>query len=122
MKEVILELLKKRPLTLSEAAKQLSEKGSKVYFRLKQMVKDGEIRVKDWENPQGSIEKVYGWPTGYVKPKCKRGFASMDPEKHRQIASKGGRASHEKGTGHEFTPEEAKIAGSISGNRRARQS
>src|SRR5438105_15795429 len=36
-----------------------------------------------------------------------RGFASMDPEKQRAIASKGGKASHEQGTGHEFTPEEA---------------
>ena len=35
----------------------------------------------------------------------KRGFASMDAEKQRKIASKGGRAAHEKGTAHEFTPE-----------------
>lgn len=41
----------------------------------------------------------------------KRGFASMDPEKQREIASKGGRASHEKGTAHEFTSEEAREAG-----------
>ena len=41
----------------------------------------------------------------------KRGFASMDKEKQRQIASKGGRAAHQKGTAHEFTPEEARIAG-----------
>lgn len=41
----------------------------------------------------------------------RRGFASMDPEKQRQIASKGGRAAHEKGTAHEFSPEEAREAG-----------
>ncbi len=41
----------------------------------------------------------------------KRGFASMDPAKQREIASKGGRAAHEKGTAHEFTPEEAAAAG-----------
>jgi uncharacterized protein len=40
-----------------------------------------------------------------------RGFASMDEEKQREIASKGGRAAHEKGTAHEFTPEEAREAG-----------
>ncbi|MBX4210508.1 KGG domain-containing protein [Candidatus Parcubacteria bacterium] len=40
-----------------------------------------------------------------------RGFASMDPEKQREIASKGGKAAHEKGTAHEFTPEEAREAG-----------
>src|SRR5947209_20565352 len=41
----------------------------------------------------------------------KRGFASMDAAKQREIASKGGRAAHEKGTAHEFTPEEARAAG-----------
>jgi general stress protein YciG len=41
----------------------------------------------------------------------KRGFASMDEEKQRAIASKGGRAAHEKGTAHEFNSEEAREAG-----------
>jgi general stress protein YciG len=41
----------------------------------------------------------------------KRGFASMDPAKQREIASKGGKAAHQKGTAHEFTPEEAREAG-----------
>jgi hypothetical protein len=40
-----------------------------------------------------------------------RGFASMDPEKQREIARKGGRAAHEKGTAHEWTPTEARTAG-----------
>jgi general stress protein YciG len=43
--------------------------------------------------------------------KSKRGFASMDPEQQREIASKGGKAAHEKGTAHEFTSEEAREAG-----------
>lgn len=47
----------------------------------------------------------------------KRGFASMDPEKQKEIARKGGQASHEKGTAHEFTPEEARIAGRKGGRR-----
>jgi len=41
----------------------------------------------------------------------KRGFASMDPAKQREIASKGGRAAHSKGTAHEFTSDEARVAG-----------
>jgi general stress protein YciG len=41
----------------------------------------------------------------------KRGFASMDKEKQRAIASKGGKAAHQKGTAHEFTPSEAAAAG-----------
>ena len=41
----------------------------------------------------------------------KRGFASMDPNKQKEIASKGGRAAHAKGTAHEFTSDEARVAG-----------
>lgn len=40
-----------------------------------------------------------------------RGFANMDKVKQREIASKGGRAAHQKGTAHEWTPEEAREAG-----------
>jgi uncharacterized protein len=43
--------------------------------------------------------------------KERRGFASMTPEKQREIASKGGRAAHEKGTAHEWTADEARSAG-----------
>jgi general stress protein YciG len=43
--------------------------------------------------------------------KERRGFASMSPEKQREIASKGGRAAHEKGTAHEWTADEARTAG-----------
>jgi len=35
----------------------------------------------------------------------------MSPEKQREIASKGGRAAHEKGTAHEWTADEARNAG-----------
>jgi hypothetical protein len=35
----------------------------------------------------------------------------MSPEKQREIASKGGRAAHAKGTAHEWTSEEARSAG-----------
>lgn len=44
-----------------------------------------------------------------------RGFASMDPQQQRKIASMGGHAAHQKGTAHEFTSEEARIAGSKGG-------
>jgi general stress protein YciG len=40
-----------------------------------------------------------------------RGFASMNPEKQREIASKGGKAAHAKGTAHEWSPTEAREAG-----------
>lgn len=49
----------------------------------------------------------------------RRGFASMDEEKQREIASKGGKAAHEKGTAHEFDSQEAAEAGRKGGQARA---
>lgn len=46
-----------------------------------------------------------------------RGFASMSSEKQREIARKGGRAAHERGTAHEFTTDEARAAGRKGGER-----
>ncbi len=43
--------------------------------------------------------------------KSRRGFASMDEGRQREIASKGGRAAHAKGTAHEFDSSEARAAG-----------
>lgn len=43
-----------------------------------------------------------------------RGFASMDPQKQRDIAAEGGRAAHASGNAHEFNSEEARRAGSMS--------
>jgi general stress protein YciG len=43
--------------------------------------------------------------------KSNRGFASMDRDKQKEIASKGGKAAHAQGRAHEFTAEEARSAG-----------
>ena len=51
-----------------------------------------------------------------------RGFASMDPEKQRRIASKGGKAAHAKGRAHEWTVDEAREAGRKGGSASHRQS
>ena len=48
-----------------------------------------------------------------------RGFASMDPQRQREIASEGGRAAHASGNAHEFTSEEARRAGSMSQDRKS---
>src|SRR5712672_3388075 len=42
---------------------------------------------------------------------ARRGFALMNPERQREIARKGGKAAHEKGTAHQFTSDEAREAG-----------
>lgn len=43
-----------------------------------------------------------------------RGFASMDPNKQREIAAEGGRAAHASGNAHEFNSAEAREAGHLS--------
>jgi uncharacterized protein len=48
-----------------------------------------------------------------------RGFASMDPAKQREIASKGGKAAHAKGTAHEFTSEAGRKGGQARGKNRS---
>lgn len=50
-----------------------------------------------------------------MEEKKLRGFAAMDKEKHREIASKGGKAAHELGRAHQFTSEEAREAGKKGG-------
>lgn len=44
-----------------------------------------------------------------------RGFASMDPERQRELASEGGRAAHESGNAHEWNSREAAAAGRLGG-------
>ncbi|MGI4873363.1 MAG: KGG domain-containing protein [Janthinobacterium lividum] len=41
----------------------------------------------------------------------RRGFASMDKEQQREIASQGGKVSAANGQGHKWTTEEARAAG-----------
>ena len=66
--------------------------------------------------------KQSGGKGGQGSGTSSRGFASMDPERQREIASEGGKAAHQKGTAHEFTSEEARRAGSMShGNRQSEQ-
>jgi general stress protein YciG len=50
-----------------------------------------------------------------MRSKSGRGFASMDPDQQKIIASRGGRTAHERGRAHEFTSEEATAAGSKGG-------
>lgn len=50
-----------------------------------------------------------------------RGFAAMDQQKQREIASKGGQAAHKQGTAHQFTSEEARLAGQKGGLSRGKK-
>lgn len=51
----------------------------------------------------------------HVNDSRPKGFASMSAERQREIASKGGRAAHAKGTAHEWTTDEARAAGKKGG-------
>jgi general stress protein YciG len=50
-------------------------------------------------------------PASVDKPKRPRGFAAMDPKLVSELATRGGKAAHRAGTAHEFTSEEARVAG-----------
>ena len=52
-----------------------------------------------------------GGSAGRSAGRSNRGFASMDRERQREIASKGGRAAHRKGTAHQWSADEAREAG-----------
>ncbi len=68
--------------------------------------RERQLEIEETERPSGPP------PPSSVRQKGEaRGFAAMDAEKQRQIASKGGKAAHEKGTAHEFTRDEARVAG-----------
>jgi general stress protein YciG len=65
----------------------------------------------DGQLSEGTMQNIDDGRIDSGTRKERRGFASMSPEKQREIASKGGRAAHEKGTAHEWTSEEARSAG-----------
>jgi general stress protein YciG len=60
---------------------------------------------------QSSISASSNGGSSNGSRKSARGFASMDQSKQKEIASKGGRAAHAKGTAHEFDSSEARAAG-----------
>lgn len=54
------------------------------------------------------------------KPKTTRGFASLTPERRKEIASQGGRAAHASGNAHQYTSDEARAAASSRKDRQAK--
>jgi general stress protein YciG len=86
---------------------------------------DRENRASDQAEPTESAQLNISQNEGQEAPRQTkgrgRGFASMDPNKQREIASKGGKAAHQKGTAHEFTSEEAREAGRKGGQARGKR-
>jgi len=70
---------------------------------------------RTWLRP-GNLEINIAMEQIYLEQKTKRRFASMEPERRRLIASKGGKIAHEQGLAHEWDKEEAKKAGRKGGS------
>lgn len=69
--------------------------------------------IPDENNAAGSeqaSEKSATTPTEGSRPR-RRGFAAMDRDRVKEIASKGGKAAHAAGTAHQFSSDEARNAG-----------
>jgi general stress protein YciG len=62
------------------------------------------MTLQDTKSPNSAADAKAG-------KRSLRGFAAMDPQRQREIASLGGRAAHQSGHAHEFTTEEARAAG-----------
>jgi uncharacterized protein len=66
-------------------------------------------------SPDTTEETHTETPAPAPKPRKPRGFAAMDRKKVSEIASKGGKAAHAAGTAHQFTSDEARVAGKKGG-------
>ena len=72
-----------------------------------------ETRLETTETASSSESREMPASTtgGTDKPRRPRGFAAMDPKLVSELATRGGKAAHRAGTAHEFTSEEARVAG-----------
>lgn len=61
--------------------------------------------------PRNNNDRTSSSSSNRSSGRGRQGFASMDQDEQRRIASKGGKAAHAKGTAHEWTSEEAREAG-----------
>jgi general stress protein YciG len=69
-----------------------------------------ELRGKKKDTMRTTFDDWQDGPGERQRPRPRRGFAGLDPERRREIARQGGRAAHAMGLAHEFTPEEARDA------------
>lgn len=67
------------------------------------------------EPSENTALRPEGPPAGPVPTRKPRGFAAIDRNLVKEIARKGGKAAHAAGTAHEFTSDEARVAGKKGG-------
>jgi general stress protein YciG len=63
------------------------------------------------ENNAGGTEQSSDETRTEERRPRRRGFAAMERDRVKEIASKGGKAAHAAGTAHQFTSDEARVAG-----------
>jgi hypothetical protein len=63
------------------------------------------------ETPDNGPNAQDGAPPAEERRPRRRGFAAMDRDRVKEIASKGGKAAHAAGTAHQFSSDEARNAG-----------
>jgi len=121
----VLVFFQERPRFTDEAARSrhwyVESAQARVFF-------DKVLGLSTTRRPSGSsvgsgasFEKPLVEYLAASKRKVRRGFASMSPERQREIASKGGRAAHQKGTAHEWSADEARQPGRKGGMASARR-
>lgn len=67
--------------------------------------------TQDSTGPNDAIESIDSAATTEERRPRRRGFAAMDSDRVKEIASKGGKAAHAAGTAHQFSSDEARNAG-----------
>jgi uncharacterized protein len=76
--------------------------------RLVEVLSDTQVEIME---PMMNQDRGMGILSDAPRRKERRGFASMSADKQREIASKGGKAAHRKGTAHQWSSDEAREAG-----------
>lgn len=68
--------------------------------------------MNSFEFPSNDNRQLDASPErGKSDSNSRRGFASMTPERRREVASSGGRMAHQQGVAHKWSQEEASRAG-----------
>jgi uncharacterized protein len=70
----------------------------------------GTEQSSEETEPENETEKQTSAAKEAPRPR-RRGFAAMDRDRVKEIASKGGKAAHAAGTAHQFSSDEARNAG-----------
>src|SRR5438128_6435960 len=75
------------------------------------MINEENTRENPVVEESPSSEAPVVSPPANEQPRRRRGFAAMDPKLVSELATRGGKAAHRAGTAHEFTSDEARLAG-----------